>query len=63
MKQIRIRHSNANNVDIRKLFSAHLCGGVRGFENALALESYSNTIFPTIKATIGFTVIVELYGV
>lgn len=58
MKKIRFRH--VNGVDIGRTFSAHLCGGGRGYEDAAALESYSNEIVPCIKALIGFTLIVEV---
>lgn len=61
MKKIRIRHTNASNTDLGRTFSAHICGGGRGFENECALESYSNELFPTLKAVVGFTVIVEVY--
>lgn len=59
MKAIRIR--KVNDVNLTRLFSAHLCGGGRGYTDALALESYSNDIFPTVKTVIGFTFIVEVY--
>lgn len=58
MKKIRFRH--VNNVDLSRTFSAHLCGGGRGFEDATALESYSNDIVPCVKTLIGFTLIVEV---
>ena len=59
MKKIRIRHSN--NVDLTQLFSGHLCGGGRGYDNeTMALESYSNETYPTLK-TVNFCVIVEVY--
>lgn len=57
-KPIKIRH--VNNVDITKTFSAHLCGGSRGFDDANALESYSNDITPCIKTMIGFILLVEV---
>lgn len=58
-KPIKIRH--VNNVDITKTFSAHLCGGSRGFDDANALESYSNDIAPCVKTIIGFVLLVEVY--
>lgn len=42
-----------------KCFSAHICGGSRGYDDACAIESYSNDLFPTIKTLIGFVVLVE----
>ena len=57
-KPIRIRH--VNSVDLTKTFSAHLCGGSRGFDGANALESYSNDIAPCIKTLIGFVLVVEV---
>ena len=59
MKKIRIRHTN--NTDIRKTFSAKLLGGGREFEDALAMETFSNDFTPTIKCVQGFTLIVEMY--
>lgn len=57
-KPIRLRH--VNSVNLTKTFSAHLCGGSRGFDDANALESYSNDITPCIKTLIGFLLIVEV---
>ena len=60
VKNIRLRHCNG--VDLTRTFSAHLCGGGRGFGNDTnALESYSNELAPCIKTLIGFTLIVEVY--
>jgi hypothetical protein len=58
MKKIRIRHTNGT--DLTKTFSAHLCGGGRGYGDANALESYSNDLVPCIKTLIGFVLIVEV---
>lgn len=57
MKKIRLRHSN--NVDLTQTFSASIRGGGRGFDDAMALESHSNDIYPTVK-TVNFCVIVEV---
>ena len=59
MKKIRLRH--ANNVDLTQTFSASIRGGggVRGFTDAMALETHSNDIYPTVK-TVNFCVIVEV---
>lgn len=58
MKKLRLRI--ANGVDVTKTFSASIRGGVRGYEDACAVESHSNDISPTIKTIEGFTVIVEI---
>jgi hypothetical protein len=58
MKKIRIRHTNGTNLN--ELFSANLLGGGRGFDDALALETFSNDFTPTIKCFQGFTLIVEI---
>lgn len=60
MRAIRLRHTNGTRLD--KTFSAKLLGGERGFEDALALETFSNDFTPTIKCLQGFTVIVEVDG-
>lgn len=57
-KPIKIRH--VNGVDMTRTFSAHLCGGSRGYDDANALESYSNDITPCIKTLIGFVLLVEV---
>lgn len=59
MKKLRLRI--ANEVDVNKVFSASIRGGVRGFHDACAIESHSNDVVPTIKTLVGFTVIVEPY--
>lgn len=59
MKEIRIRHTNGT--DLTKTFSAKVLGGGRGFDDAVALETFSNDVSPTIKTVIGFTLIVEVY--
>ena len=58
MKKIRIRHTNGT--DLTRLFSAKILGGGRGFNDALALETFSNDFTPTIKCMQGFTLIVEV---
>lgn len=58
MKKIRIRHTNGT--DLNRLFSAKLLGGGRGFDDAVALETFSNEFTPTIKCLQGFTLIVEV---
>lgn len=58
MKKIRIRHTNGT--DLTRLFSAKILGGGRGFNDALALETFSNDFSPTIKCMQGFTLIVEV---
>ena len=40
--------------------SLQASGGGRGFSDAMALESHSNDIYPTVK-TVNFCVIVEVY--
>lgn len=57
MKKMRIRMTEG--VDETRLFSASIRGGARGFADAVAIESHSNDVSPTIKALTGFTVIVE----
>ena len=59
MKKIRIRHTNGT--DLQRTFSAKILGGGRGFEDAVALETFSNDIAPCIKTMQGFTLIVEVY--
>jgi hypothetical protein len=58
MKRIRIRHTNGT--DLNRVFSAKLLGGGRGFDDAVALETFSNEFTPTIKCLYGFTLIVEV---
>lgn len=58
MKKARLRLSN--NVDLNCLFSAKIMGGVRGYDDALAVETFSNDIFPCVKCMVGFTIIVEV---
>lgn len=55
MKILKLRI--ANRVDITRLFSASIRGGARGYKDALALETHSNDVAPTIKTVDGFTVI------
>lgn len=58
MKKIRIRHTNGT--DLTQTFSAKLMGGSRGFSDAIAMETFSNDMTPTIKCVSGFTLIVEV---
>lgn len=57
-KPIRIRR--VNGVNLNKTFTAHLCGGGRGYEDANALESYSNDLAPCVKTLMGFVLLVEI---
>lgn len=59
MKKLRLRI--ANNIDYNRVFSASIRGGIRGYEDACAVESHSNDVCPTIKCFGDFTVIVEPY--
>lgn len=56
--RFRIRHMNG--VDVGKTFTAKLSGGVRGFGDAMALETFSNDVTPTIKCLQSFTLLVEV---
>ena len=58
MKPIRIRHTN--DTDLSRTFSAKILGGSRGFEDACAMETFSNDFTPTLKCMSGFTLIVEV---
>lgn len=58
MKQIRLRHSNG--VNLNRIFSAKLLGGGRGFNDALAMETFSNTESPTLRTISGFVVISQI---
>lgn len=58
MKKLRLRV--ANDVDLTRTFSASIRGGQRGYEDAMAVESHSNDVAPTIKCLQGFTLIVEV---
>lgn len=55
MKKLRLRI--ANNVDIGRWFSASIRGGTRGYSDACAIETHSNTEFPTVKTMGGFMVV------
>lgn len=59
MKKIRIRHTNGT--DLTRTFSAKLLGGSRGFSDAIAMETFSSDVTPTIKCLCGFTLIVKVY--
>lgn len=48
MKEIILRHIKG--VNLSKPFSAKILGGGRGFGYALAMETYSNEIAPTLRA-------------
>ena len=58
---MKLRLRIANDVDTSKVFSASLRGGLRGYTDAVAVESHSNDVCPCIKTINGFTVIVEPY--
>lgn len=55
MKKLRLRI--ANNVDIGRTFTASIKGGTRGYSDACAIETHSNTEFPTVKTMGGFMVV------
>lgn len=56
----RIKLRIANNVDITKVFSASLRGGIRGIDDeTMALETYSNEIVPTLTTKTNWTLICE----
>lgn len=60
MKKIGFRHCNM--VDMGKTFSASMRGGCRGLDdNTMAIDSFSNDIFPCVKTFMSFTVLVEVY--
>lgn len=48
MKKLRIRI--ANDVDVSAVFSASIRDGVRGYNDAMAVEAHSNDVFPYVKA-------------
>lgn len=58
-KGFRLRHTN-NNVCLARTFSCKLVGGVRGYYDCMALETFSNDTAPTIKTIMGFTYICEI---
>lgn len=58
MKHIRLRHCNG--VDTLKVYSAKIVGGGRGYEDALALETYSNDLSPTLRTVSGFIVVSQI---
>lgn len=58
MKDIKLRRCNG--VDLNKIFSAKLVGGSRGYDDALALETYSNTCAPTLRTITGFIVVAQI---
>lgn len=55
MKEIRLRHCNG--VDLNRTFSAKIVGGGRGYDDALALETYSNDCCHTLRTITGFIVV------
>ena len=55
MKRIELRHCNG--VDLNRVFSAKLVGGIRGYEDSMALETYSNDCCPTLRTIMGFIVV------
>ena len=60
MKKLRLRISNGVDVN-NNVYSATIKGGSRGFCDALALETYSNDVAPTILTIESFTLIVLPY--
>lgn len=58
---MKMRIRIANNVDAGRMFSASIRGGVRGYADAVTVESHSNDVCPCIKTVNVFTVIVEPY--
>ena len=40
--------------------SQQVFGGVRGYDDAMAIEAHSNDVFPCVKTLVGFSVIVEV---
>ena len=60
--KVRVRNSNFDKVDISKMFSGTVRGGVRGFGDAQALEPYLNDIFPCVTTFGGAKlVVVEIW--
>lgn len=59
MKEIDIRF--ANNVDTRKVFSANLLGGPRGFGDKMAIETFSNKVTPSIRTMNNFVYVNQIY--
>lgn len=55
VKKIRIRH--INDVDICRTWSGCIYGAERGYADATALETHSNTAFPTLRTMNSFVVI------
>ena len=60
--KVVFRNSNSDKVDISKMFSGTVRGGVRGFGDAQALEPYSNDIFSCVTTFGGAKlVVVEIW--
>ena len=57
MDKMRLRV--ANGVDTGRLFSASIRGGERGFVDCMALETFSNDVFPCVKCLGSFCVVAE----
>ena len=57
-KGLKVRKTGG--VDLGKTCSARIMGGARGFDDACAIEGFSNDLAPTIKCLQGFTIIVEV---
>lgn len=60
MKQIELRRSNPE-VNLNQVFSASIRGGSRGFGEIMAMEPFSNDVFPTLRTIIGFNVTSVIY--
>ncbi len=57
--RIRLRHRHGVRLD--RAFSSTIRGGVRGFGDAVAMETFSNDLAPTIRTLSSFVVITEVY--
>ena len=56
--KVIFRNSNSGKVDLSKMFSGTVRGGVRGFGDAQALEPYSNDIFSCVTTFGGAKLVV-----
>lgn len=56
---MKARIRNITKIDSNRIFSAKICGGVRGYEDMNALEVFSNDIVPCLKTINEFTLICE----
>ncbi len=60
MKQIELRRSNPE-VNLNQVFSASIRGGSRGFGEIMAMEPFSNDVFPTLRTLTNFNVTSIIY--